>query len=211
VTDDARLERRYRRLLRVYPGAFRRHHGEEILAVLLAGAHDGQRRPGPAAWADLIMSGLRIRLSPSVPPSARPVRAAVRLMQAGAVVTVLGLVAAIASLAAARPGSAALRVAGHSQALPVSVTVGVVLALAEVVVWLWMAWANSQGRNWARVASTVLVGAATLHLFGNRGVVQVAFALLTWSLGLAAVCLLWRPGSAEFFTQDGQREPVGSS
>jgi hypothetical protein len=42
VTD---LERRYRRLLVCYPRAFRREHEQEILAVLMAGAGDGQQRP----------------------------------------------------------------------------------------------------------------------------------------------------------------------
>jgi hypothetical protein len=47
--------------------------------------------------------------------------------------------------------------------------------------------------------STVLVGLATLHLFGNKGLVEVVFAMLTWLIGLAAVWLLWRPTSSAFF------------
>ncbi len=39
------LERRYRRLLRFYPKAFRREREEEILAVLMAGATESQTRP----------------------------------------------------------------------------------------------------------------------------------------------------------------------
>jgi hypothetical protein len=46
--------RGYRRLLACYPRAYRRENEEEILAVLLACAHDGQQRPGLAASADLI-------------------------------------------------------------------------------------------------------------------------------------------------------------
>jgi hypothetical protein len=44
--SDPALERRYRRLLAWYPAALRREREEEMLAVLLAGARPGQRRPG---------------------------------------------------------------------------------------------------------------------------------------------------------------------
>jgi len=58
------LERRYRRLLAWYPAEHRRVHGEEMIGVLLASAHDGQRRVGLAETLDLIKGGLRIRLTP---------------------------------------------------------------------------------------------------------------------------------------------------
>jgi hypothetical protein len=48
MIDQAHLERAYRRLLAWYPRAFRRENGQEILAVLMACATDGQRRPGLA-------------------------------------------------------------------------------------------------------------------------------------------------------------------
>jgi hypothetical protein len=49
------LERRYRRLLRLYPKAFRRQHEEEILAVLMAGASETQTRPRPAETFNLLI------------------------------------------------------------------------------------------------------------------------------------------------------------
>ena len=58
MTGQEHLERAYRRLPGWYPREFRREHGQEILAVLMAGAPDGQRRPGLAQSADLIRSGL---------------------------------------------------------------------------------------------------------------------------------------------------------
>jgi hypothetical protein len=85
MTDHEHLERGYRRLLARSPRAFWRENGQEILAVLMARARDGQRRPGLAESADLIRSGLRMRLRPGVPRSARTVRAAVRLMYVSAV------------------------------------------------------------------------------------------------------------------------------
>jgi hypothetical protein len=56
------LERRYRRLLAWYPSGYRSRHGEEMIGVLIASAHEGQRRPQPAEALDLIAGGLRIRL-----------------------------------------------------------------------------------------------------------------------------------------------------
>ncbi|WP_446215049.1 hypothetical protein [Micromonospora sp. IBHARD004] len=60
--SDAELERRYRRLLAVYPWEHRRAYEEEMLAVLLADARPGQRRPTAADTANLIGAGLRARL-----------------------------------------------------------------------------------------------------------------------------------------------------
>jgi hypothetical protein len=199
MTDHANLERRYRRLLAFYPRAFRRESGAELIGVLMAGARDGQRRPGFAASADLIRSGLRLRLRPSVPRSATTVRAAVRLMYAGAAVTMVSLIAAIIAVALVGRGAASLRVLGRSQPVLVAIPVGIVIGLVLIALWLWMAWANGQGRNWARILSTAVVGLATLQLFGEHGIVQLIFAVLTWLIGAAAVWLLWRPASNAFF------------
>ena len=48
MTDATDLERRYRRLLKCFPARYRREHEQEILSVLMAGASEGQRRPGLA-------------------------------------------------------------------------------------------------------------------------------------------------------------------
>ena len=47
MTDHEHLERAYRRLLAWYPREFRHENGPEILAVLMADAAPGQRRPSP--------------------------------------------------------------------------------------------------------------------------------------------------------------------
>jgi Domain of unknown function (DUF1707) len=59
------LERGYRRLLACYPAAFRCVHEDEMLAVLMAAAPDGKRRPGIAETADLIWGALKVRCQPS--------------------------------------------------------------------------------------------------------------------------------------------------
>src|ERR1022692_2638599 len=62
MTAAAGLERGYRRLLARYPRDYWRDHEEEMLAVLLASARDGQRRPGLAESGDLIRGALMMRL-----------------------------------------------------------------------------------------------------------------------------------------------------
>jgi hypothetical protein len=170
MTDQAHLERGYRRLLAWYPRAFRAEHGPEILAVLLACAPDGQRRPGLAESADLIRSGLWMRLRPSVPRSARTVRAAVRLICAGAAVSTVSLVVVLAVIVDIRARHAVLGLrlvaAQVSQVTTPVITQVIVSCLVPVVVWLWMARANGQGRNWARILFTVLFGLTTLILAG---------------------------------------------
>jgi hypothetical protein len=59
---DAELERRYRRLLRLYPREFRARRGPEMLGVLMASARDGQTRPAPGDVADIVRGSLLARL-----------------------------------------------------------------------------------------------------------------------------------------------------
>jgi hypothetical protein len=204
MTGQAELERRYRRLLAWYPRAFRRESGPEILAVLLAAAAAGQQRPRLAQSADLIRGGLWMRLRPSVPKSARTVRAAVRLLCAGAAVSTTYL--AIALAFSGNISNYHVKVLGHyltaarfSHLHPLIITLVMAFGIAMIAGWLWMARAVGQGRNWARILCTVLFALATLELTGNHGAVQVLWAMPTWLTGAAAVWLLWRPSSSSYF------------
>ena len=62
MSDSADLERRYRQLLVGYPRAFRREYEQEIVAVLMAGADEGQQRPRLGEAANLIKQALWMRL-----------------------------------------------------------------------------------------------------------------------------------------------------
>jgi hypothetical protein len=199
VTDQANLERSYRRLLASYPRAFRRDNGQEILAVLMACTPNGRRRPSVGASVDLIKSGLHMRLRPRGPRPTRTVRAAVGLMYAGAAVTTVGLIISIAFVAFVGPRVATLRLAGRNQPLAVAITVGIVLGAVEIVCWLWMARQNSLGRSWARLVSTVLFSLATANLFANKLNAADVFAIPIWLVALGATWLLWRPTSSAFF------------
>jgi hypothetical protein len=225
MTDQEHLERAYRRLLAWYPREFRREHEQEILAVLLADAPDGQHRPGLAETADLICSGLWLRLRPSVPRSARTVRAAVRVMYAGAAVSTVNLIIFLAVIVEIKAYHAILgyhlTAAQVSQLNTLAIAVPIVLDLVPIALWLWMAQETGRGRNWARVLSTMLFGLATLSLTSvfPQPVINISFVptvhisfvpalgaivpVLTWLAGAAAVWLLWRPASTPFFKPPG--------
>ncbi len=60
--SDAKLWRRYRRLLLAYPRAYRRERGAEIATTLVDAAPPGQAWPRPREAADLLVRGLACRL-----------------------------------------------------------------------------------------------------------------------------------------------------
>jgi hypothetical protein len=85
----------------------------------------------------------------------------------------------------------------------------VIGALIAIGLWLWMAWANSRGQNWARVLSAVFFGVSTFDLFISFFVVRATATMivgfLIWLVGLAAIVLLFSQESAPFF----RRQPAG--
>ena len=86
-------------------------------------------------------------------------------MYAGAAVSTVNLILVLAVTADAKVYHAVL---GHrltavqvSQLNTLTITRVIVSCLVPVAVWLWMAWANGQGRNWARVLFRMLFTLAT--------------------------------------------------
>jgi hypothetical protein len=129
-------------------------------------------------------------------------------MYAGAAVSTVPLIIALAFVGDINAYH--LRYLGHSLTAaqvshlrPLIIMLVTLFGLVVPVLWLWMARANRQGWNWARILSTVLLGLATLQLTGSGGGVQVFTAALTWLTGLAVVWLLWRPASSAFFKPHG--------
>ena len=195
MTDSSRLERRYRRVLACYPKAFRRESGEEILAVLMATAREGQRRVGLAESADLIRSALRMHLGLSRAP--RPVRNAVRLMCVGAVLTLADVATVLVTLGGVRSA------AGHDLAAaqwPAAMLtqVGPWLASAPIAagLWLWLAWANGRGYHWARPAFTALFVLLTIVPFFGLGQGGGEDALPYTLPDVIATAVLWLAGLA---------------
>ena len=66
MTPHHELEGRYRRLMTAYPWRHRREYEEEMVAVLLAAAEPGQRRPRVRDRADLLVNALAVRFRGSV-------------------------------------------------------------------------------------------------------------------------------------------------
>lgn len=90
----------------------------------------------------------------------------------------------------------------------------IVSALVLIALWLWMARATGQGRNWARSLSTLLFALATLDLAGAFGTPRIRESVapvmfdsvlpaITWLVGLAALSQLWRPASTTYFKPPG--------
>ena len=145
---------------------------------------------------------------PAAPPS---VLNAVKLMYAGAAVSTVSLVVSLVDISgtktAIRKARPTLTVAQVNQLNTFIITLAIVSGVIGVGLWLWMAKANGQGRNWARILSSVLFGLATLDMFGvlsqPKTLLGLVFPVLTWLIGLGAVILLWRRDSSEFFKPRG--------
>jgi len=141
------------------------------------------------------------------PPAPQSVLNAVKLMYAGAAVSTVSLVISLADIsgtkAAIRKARPSLTATQVNQLNTFIISLAVVSGLIGIALWLWMARANGQGKNWARIVSTVLFGLATLDLVGvfsePKTVLGLIFPVLTWLVGLGTVFLLWRPESSAFF------------
>ena len=147
------------------------------------------------------------------PPAPPSVVNAVKLMYAGAAVSTVSLVISLADIsgtkAAIRKARPSLTAAQVSQLNTFIISLAIVSGLIGIGLWLWMARANNQGKNWARIVSTVLFGLATLDLAGvfsqPKTLLGLIFPVLTWLVGLGAIWLLWRPDSTAFFRPQGFR------
>jgi len=217
VAAPAGLERWYRRLIACYPRSFRKESTEEILAVLLATAREGQRRPDLAEVADLLRGAARMRMGLSRAP--RTVLHAVRLMYLGAVAELAVLITLLVSSgdvhAAVR--SAYLRdnhtvsaaALGHLQSsVSTSLTADLVLASVAIAARLWLAYAVGKGRGWARIlavagcyVSTVGLAIALSHHAATYAPAAMIAAGAAWVTGLAAAALLVCKPSWPYFRQ----------
>ena len=213
----ASLERGYRRLLAFYPRAFRRENEEEILAVLLATADRDQRRPGLAISADLVRSGLLMRLRPTVPHSARTVRAAVKLIYLAALAELAAVITIVAtSTAVLNYVHRTAPSASHLAAL--SLTKDEIVGPIGIALMLWLAWAIGRRHDWARVVFVIFWGITTLSIIAalSEGAAVAAPAdfaggVLVWLLELAAVLLIFARQSAPYYRhgpEPAERLPV---
>lgn len=143
-------------------------------------------------------------------PLPHSVLSAVRLMYAGAVVEVVAVVIALvskgslkSSILTRHPAYTAAQLHTAEAARTVPLIIGGVIAAG---LWIWMAWANRQGRNWARTVSAVLFGINTLDLIVAALVVKGAVASLVigaviWLIGLGVIVLIFNQQSGPFYAQ----------
>jgi len=205
MNSSASLEHGYRRLLAFYPRSFRRENEEEILAVLMATAEDGQQRPGLAISADLIRSGVAMRLRPTVPRSAHTVRAAVKLVYLAAVAELALLATVVLTAASAR--AEVLKIApAQVSALTVHIVADEVFLPISILLMLWLAWSIGRRQDWARLVLTAYFGLTTLSLLYTlaQGAATVVPADLIaggvfWFFQFAAVVLIFTPQSARYY------------
>jgi Protein kinase domain len=161
---------------------------------------------GPSGYPQPYAAAPPVPLTPPPVPAPPSVMNAVRLMYAGAAFTALeafGVIVVAAALI--KKHSATIATSGHTTSLGGVVAVTIFFSLIEIGLWLGIAQACRNGRNWARVTGTVLFG---LHTLGFLGVITNAHSglgltkLLTtigWLIACGAVVFLWQRPSGEFF------------
>ncbi len=207
------LERGYRRLVALYPASFRKENSEEIIAVLLATAPEGQRRPGLAEAYDLLRGAARMHMGLSRAP--RGVVIAVRLMCLGALAEAATLVTTLATW-----GSIRANAVGHYPQYAAQVTrivnfdvVADTVALPVLVaLWLLVAWGNGRGSQLARVAAIVAASLYTLTLAielpSGTAMLAPAAAIascVSWALGVVAVGFILAPRSWAYYERPRPR------
>jgi len=204
MSEQATLERSYRRILACYPRSFRADSEDEVLAVLLATAEDGQTRVGLAEAWDLVRGAVRMRLWPAM-PRPRSVRVAVKLMLAGAAAELAAMIIIISTLGSVR-ATVAARDAAALQAVHLHQVTDIGVAPVAIGLWLWLAWANGRGQDWARLLSAACFALISLSLITALAQDAAAFAPATmiagavvWTLGLSSVTLIFTPAAGRYY------------
>jgi len=150
------------------------------------------------------------------PPAPSPVRYAVVVMYAGAGLSLIRVIADLATKASLRTDIATkashaavpLTAAQINTAVTTAIAASAVLGLISVGLWILSARGSAGGRKWAQVTGTVLFGLDTLALLAgppglgltaSQPAVDAACTAVIWLAGLGAVVLLWRRSSRSFF------------
>jgi hypothetical protein len=136
-------------------------------------------------------------------PPPPPVLTAVKLMYAGAIVSAITFVIGLLTVGSTRTALKKAYPKYTAHQISTLVSSSIIVGLLSIGLWILIARASKQGRNWARMTGTVLFALDTLLLLlsASRLTVGAAFliALVIWLIGLAVVVLLWRKESSAFF------------
>lgn len=152
-------------------------------------------------WADEV----RTRPAMARPPT---IVRACQLMVVGAVLSAIGALVSALSAGTVRDAleddaSVDLTADQIDTYVTVSVVGGIVFGLIAVGLWLWMARANGQGKDWARIVASVLGGLNILStlLALAQGATPLSLVMSAIGLALAGyiLWLLWRPESTHYY------------
>jgi hypothetical protein len=207
-SESASLERGYRRLLAWYPRWFRRENEDEILAVLMACAQEGQTRPSLEAGVDLLKGAARMRLRP-MPGQPRTVFAAVWIMIASVVTEIADLITLRGTEGGIKTGLIARYPAyAHAiiHAVNVQVAIDEILGAIGIAVTLWLAWMVVKGKQRGRVALAVWFGVSCLGVLLSLSQDALIYApaamgvgFATWALFATAIMLIFNKASGPYF------------
>jgi hypothetical protein len=152
---------------------------------------------------------------PEQPSRAGPptsVQTAVRLMYAGAGISAISFILGLVTIGSVRhtlekqhPDFSTSRI---NSLVNAEIAIVIVAGIIGVGIWVWMAWANGRGKNWARITGTVFFGLYTLDLIlvaaRSASAISTVFAIVTWMIGLGATIMLWRRDSTAYFRAEQQ-------
>jgi len=153
-------------------------------------------------------SGAQIPEHSDQPPTPPSVVRAVQVMYAGAAASLIGIVIDMTTLSSTKseiirrnPSLTATQVANAEH---VAIGLFIVSGVLGAALWVWIAQMCKVGRNWARIAGTVLFAIDTLSVFLGAATVPGGgatriYSILIWLIGLAAVILLWQRASSNYF------------
>jgi len=143
-------------------------------------------------------------------PIPQSVTRAVQLMYAGAVASLIGIVIGLTTTGSLRSAiekrSPTMTAAHVTDAVHLEIGFAIVGGLIGAGLWIWMAQSNKAGKNWARILSTVLFAISTISTLASLagsalagGGVSRIYGILVWLIGLAAIILLWKRSSTDYF------------
>ena len=154
----------------------------------------------------------------SQPERPQSIRTAVRLMQVGAGLSALGTIVSLATIGslkesiedAMRDSDPTVSQSTVDAAYSVAIVAGVIGGILAVLLWLWMAWKNGQGRSWARVVATVFGGLNLLSTVFTISSPQadgftVSISLINLVLAGAILWFLWRKESSDYYSAVSSR------
>ena len=151
------------------------------------------------------------RQAPPAQPSS--IALAVKLMYAGAVLSVLSLIYSFTTMGDLKDDIAdqmrrddpSVSQSTIDAAYSVGIAFAIIFGLIGALLWVWMAWKNGQGRSWARVVATVLGGLNLVALLfalaaSNSETVTVISSVVSVLLAVVILVLLWKKESSEFYS-----------